>query len=403
MNTKVKKYFEIAGLFRPRLTILLCFFATWVAISSRTYAEMIDEDLTKNKVSDLIWHGFISQGYIKSTANNYLGNSNDGSFNFTEVALNVTKSYKEKIDLGAQLFARKFGPAENFDAKFDWFYANYQYNDWLKFKAGRIKIPYGLYNELSDIDSARVPILLPQAVYPSQNRNFLLAQNGVQLYGFGEVAKYGSLGYHFYAGSINLDLPPITSTSLIITQIDVPHLFGGRLLWETPLRGLISAITLQELTLKFNATQTGAPFKADLPVTQKLFSLEYTIHRLKLATEYGRQYVELKSNSASFPYTKTTSEQFYFLANYQLTDTFAPGIYYSMLTPDVSKRGGHEKQQSDLALYFRYDLNPTWLVKLEGHLMNGTGSLNSALNDNKPLSSLENNWGVFMVKTTANF
>lgn len=403
MNTRVKKYFEIVGIVRLGLIIFLCFFATWIMISPRAYAEMTNDDLAKNKVYDLIWHGFISQGYIKSTANNYLGNSKDGSFNFTEVALNVTKIYKEKIDLGAQLFARKFGPAENFDAKFDWFYANYQYSDWLKFKVGRIKIPYGLYNELSDIDSARVPILLPQSVYPSQNRNYLLAQNGVQLYGFGEVAKYGSLGYHFYAGSINLDLPPITSTALIITQIDVPHLLGGRLLWETPLEGLISAFTLQELTLKLNATQPGTSFKADLPVTQRLISLEYTIRRLKLATEYGRQYVELKTNSASFPYTKTTSEQFYFLANYQLTDDFAPGIYYSMLTPNVSKRGGREKQQSDLAIYFRYDLNSTWLVKLGGHLMNGTGGLNSSLNDNMPLSSLEKNWGVFMVKTTANF
>lgn len=403
MNTRVKKYFEIVGIVRLGLIIFFCFFATWIMISPRAYAEMTNDDLAKNKVYDLIWHGFISQGYIKSTANNYLGNSKDGSFNFTEVALNVTKIYKEKIDLGAQLFARKFGPAENFDAKFDWFYANYQYSDWLKFKVGRIKIPYGLYNELSDIDSARVPILLPQSVYPSQNRNYLLAQNGVQLYGFGEVAKYGSLGYHFYAGSINLDLPPITSTALIITQIDVPHLLGGRLLWETPLEGLISAFTLQELTLKLNATQPGTSFKADLPVTQRLISLEYTIRRLKLATEYGRQYVELKTNSASFPYTKTTSEQFYFLANYQLTDDFAPGIYYSMLTPNVSKRGGREKQQSDLAIYFRYDLNSTWLVKLGGHLMNGTGGLNSSLNDNMPLSSLEKNWGVFMVKTTANF
>ena len=375
----------------------------WILMSSCAHADIAGEEISNKELPDLNWHGFISQGFIKSTANNFLGNSEEGSFDFTEVALNVTKTYNEKIDLGAQLFARKFGPTENFNAKFDWFYANYQYNNWLKFKVGRIKIPYGLYNELSDIDSARVPILLPQSVYPSQNRNYLLAQNGVQIYGYGSLSKFGYLDYHFYAGSINLDLPPITSTALIITQIDVPHIFGGRLLWETPLEGLKAAFTLQKLTLKLDATQVTTPFKAELPVTQKLISLEYTIHQLKLVSEYGRQYVELKTNSASFPYTQTTSEQFYILANYQLTEVFAPGIYYSILVPDISKRGGHEKQQSDLALYFRYEFNSNWLVKLESHLMNGTGGLNSALNDNKPLSTLKNNWGIFMIKTTANF
>lgn len=384
---------------RESSILLFSLFSFFFAIGANLHAE----DMTVGKTSDLTWHGFISQGYIRSTHNNYLGESHKGSFNFSEVALNVTKSLDHKIDLGAQLFARKFGPNENFNTKFDWFYANYQHTNWIKIKVGRIKIPYGLYNDISDIDSARVSILLPQSVYPSQNRNYLLAQNGIQLYGFGDVSKMGSLGYHIYAGSINLDLPPVTNTNRIITQIDTPYIYGGRLLWETPKEGLKTAFTIQTLNLKLHINEASVPVNTDLPVTLGLVSVEYLVNKLKLASEYGRQYVEVKSSPELFPHTKTTSEKYYLLANYQLTDTFSPGLYYSMLTPNVRNRGNHEKKQRDVALFCRYDFNPNWLIKFEGHLMNGTGGLSSALNNNLPLSSLKNNWQVFLVKTTANF
>jgi hypothetical protein len=36
--------------------------------------------------------------------------------------------------------------------------------------------PFGLYNEINDIDAARAAILLPQSVYPAQNRDFPLVK-----------------------------------------------------------------------------------------------------------------------------------------------------------------------------------------------------------------------------------
>jgi hypothetical protein len=56
-----------------------------------------------------------------------------------------------------------------------------------------------------------------------------------------------------------------------------------------------------------------------------------------------------------------------------------------------------------VALTLRYDITPHWLVKLEGHYMHGTAGLKSALNGNRPLDTLSENWGVFLVKTTAYF
>src|SRR5229473_3281975 len=64
-------------------------------------------------------HGFASQGFIKTTDNNYLAQSKRGSFEFTEVGINFTKELTDKLRVGIQLFARHLGPLDNFDAKFD--------------------------------------------------------------------------------------------------------------------------------------------------------------------------------------------------------------------------------------------------------------------------------------------
>ena len=44
-----------------------------------------------------------------------------------------------------------------------------------------IRLPFGLYNDINDIDAARVPILLPQSIYPATSRDYLLAQTGFLL------------------------------------------------------------------------------------------------------------------------------------------------------------------------------------------------------------------------------
>jgi hypothetical protein len=43
------------------------------------------------------------------------------------------------------------------------------------------------------------------------------------------------------------------------------------------------------------------------------------------------------------------------------------------------------------------------LLKLEGHYMSGTATLDPALNDDTPRSELARDWGAFFAKTTAYF
>jgi hypothetical protein len=361
-------------------------------------------------------HGFVSQGFIKTTENNYLADSERGSFEFTEVGLNLTKSLSDDLRVGIQVFARDVGPLGNYQPQFDWFYLDYHFADWLGLRAGRTKLPFGLYNETSDIDAARVPVLLPPSLYPIQNRDVLLAQTGAELYGLVPLGGAGDLEYRLYGGTIYLDT---SNASVTYQDFQVPYMAGARLHWLAPLEGLTLGGSVQ--TLRFDLDYAPSEVEnmgyADagllpegydgtvsirLPIKLWVASIEYQVQDLLLASEYGRSYVDLDT-SLLLPTERTQGEGFYVMASYRVRPWFTPGVYYSLGRSDVARRSGRAEYQHDVALTLRYDLQAHWLLKLEGHYMHGTAGLDSTLNDGKPLGTLEEDWAVLLVKTTAYF
>ena len=374
-------------------------------------------------------HGFVSQGFIKTTENNYLAESKRGSFEFSEVAINFSKSLTDRMRVGMQLFTHDLGPLGNYRTRFDWFYLDYRFWDWLGVRAGRTKLPFGLYNESSDTDAARVPILLPQSVYPVSNRDYLLAQTGAEIYGNVPIGAAGSLEYRVYGGTVFFDTADATTG---LANVSVPYILGGRLMWQTPLEGLQLGGSVQKLRIdaEIPAAQVAQLQMAGsvpmgvmgalpirVPALLAVASAEYSAHDLLVAAEYSRWRVSVESPVSVFATEASSSERFYLMSSYHVRPWFSPGLYYSVFFPDAENRQGSKPAigqvsgpslgraayQHDLGVTLRFDVNPFWIVKLEGHRMHGTAGLTSSLNDNAPLSSLTKDWGVFLVKTTAYF
>jgi hypothetical protein len=393
-----------------RFRLGLMVLAATLVISSRASAIEIG---TEGDVLSVEVHAFASQGFILSKDNNYLSdNTTHGSFQFSEIGINFTKPLTENLRMGLQLFAQDLGPTGNYTAQLDWFYLDYRFKDWLGIRAGRVKIPYGLYNEINDVDAARVPVLLPQSVYPVENINYLLAQTGVEMYGYLKSRVMGALDYRAYGGTILVDTLVPPSSAYQVQDLNVPYIVGGRILWETPLEGLRVGGSVQTLrldaTLMTNPTSmmpVAASASLEVPAVLWVASAEYVAHDLSLAAEYSRWYVKLdSSNSALVPQSPlTTSERGYVMASYRVSKWLQPGMYYALLFPNVDDRVGRQNMQHDVATTLRFDINRHWLLKLEGHYMFGTAGLDSSLNNNLPLSVLDRSWGVFMAKTTAYF
>ena len=365
--------------------------------------ELAEED----SVASVEVHAFASQGFILTLNNDYLAESTtDGSFEFSEVGINFTKSLTETLRMGVQLFAQDLGPYGNWNAQVDWFYLDYRWQDWLGFRAGRLKIPYGFHNEIQDIDAARVPVLLPQSVYPLQTRNILFSHTGAELYGFVRSDALGALEYRVFGGTIFLDGDQLTPPGAgFETSFHVPYVLGGRVIWETPLEGLRIGASVEAVRLELDILATGLSESVENDSQTWVASAEYSLSDLVLTAEYTRWYAHQSvSNPALVVDPYVESERAYVMASYRVTPWFQPGAYYSIFFPDVGNREDRENIQHDVAGTLRFDINPHWLVKLEGHYMAGTAGLTNPLSINAPsIADEDPYWAAFFVKTTAHF
>ncbi len=366
-------------------------------------------------------HGFVSQGFILSTKNEYLAHSKRGSVEFSEIGLNLTKSLSDDLRFGVQFFAHDLGPIGNYDPQVDWFYLDYRRWDWLGIRLGRTKMPFGLYNEVNDIDVARVPILLPQSIYQADHREFLFAQTGGELYGDLRLGDIGALEYRAYGGTLLANLPGALAPGVTVRSVRVPYLYGGRLLWSTPLEGLLTGMSGQAVRLDTDYVLDPAvraaleavgvlppglldPLSVKFRVSRWVASLQYTVYDLELSAEYSRWIGEFYSRAPALFPRKVVNERYYAMASYRVNEWFTPGVYYSAHFDNIDQRHRRGGFQHDVAFTARYDLNAHWMLKLEGHVIHGTAALdNRALNDGAERDTLAPTWGLFLAKTTAYF
>lgn len=351
-------------------------------------------------------HGFVSQGYIKTFRNRYLADADGaGSFEFSEVGLNFTSQLTDRFRVGLQLFAHNLGSMGNYDARADWYYLDYRHADWLGVRAGRLKIPFGLYNEVRDIDAARPTVLLPTSIYSPTARDFVLAQSGAEIYGYLGPRRAGALEYRLYGGTIFLDIPP--ASVAMFPRFRIPYVGGGRLMWETPIEGLRVGASGQILSLDLSVMPAGAMTLVD--TTAEIYlgvaSIEYVHSDLLMAAEYSRQRAHVVStNFELFPgpeaKVNTVSERAYLLLAYRLDTWLQLAGYYAVTYPDEALRSGRGNMLHDLAATLRFDLNNFWLLKVEGHLMQGTAGLAPTA---AARAGLPERWGMILVKTTAYF
>ncbi len=410
-----------AGATRGRARLLLPWLgvlaACAVCLWSPNAGADADSDLPDPNAFQI--HGFLSQGFIKTSNNNYLSNSQRGAFDFTEIGLNLTKNLSDDLRVGIQLFARDLGPLGGFSPQFSWAYLDYRFRDWLGIRAGRTKIPFGLYNEGSEADSARVPVLLPQSVYPTDNQDYLLAQTGGEIYGNVRLGAAGAVEYRAYGGTLQASTPAATP-GLTVANLNVPYVLGGRLMWSPPVEGLLIGATFQSLRFDWDydiATALVMPLQkaGDLPPSLgstlpvqfyvKLYvaSAEYQLGGLLLSAEYSRWIGDIDSGAPKLLSVHAVNERYYAMVSYRVAPWFTPGAYYSVYYPDVHQTSGRQNFQYDAAVSARYDVNRYWIVKVEGHFMDGTAALDTSLNGGADLKTLARDWGVLLVKTTVYF
>src|SRR5579863_3314730 len=189
-------------------------------------------------------HGFASQGFALSNQNNYLTmDTSKGSFRFTDGGLNLSTKLTSKLRVGAQGYIREIGQIGGGRLTLDWAFADYKLNDWIGFRAGKVKTALGLFTDTQDAESLHTWALLPQALYPTDLRTSLIAHTGGDIYGQFGLKKAGSLSYTLYMGRRSDEHRSgyyfNTQDTGIPIQTWAGTMGGVDVHWNTPVSGLM--------------------------------------------------------------------------------------------------------------------------------------------------------------------
>ena len=121
-------------------------------------------------------HGFLTQGYfLTSNNNNFFGESKrGGSLGFTEIGVNASWALRPNVLLAVQVLSRRAGEAAKGEPELDFALLDYAAVETadrrLGVRLGRVRLPFGLYNDTRDVAFTRPSILLPQSIYFERTR-----------------------------------------------------------------------------------------------------------------------------------------------------------------------------------------------------------------------------------------
>ena len=238
------------------------------------------------------------------------------------------------------------------------------------------------------------------------------------MFGYIPISKAGGLSYEAYAGFINMSadsgVANYINNSLAggkVTSFDRATEVGFQLWWDTPVNGLRFGAAFGYV-FNFNyefTVPTGAPppnpssipFRAlsSLPVQQ--YSAEYLWNDWTFQAEYyNLQVGQDTSSQTGTTHSFTAETAWYGSAAYRFNRWLEVGGYYTEFYTSAPVTTSSDSSQKDLALSFRFDPKPWWVLKVEGHYIRGT-----ALLDDNAHNPVRNGDGWFMVavKTTFSF
>jgi len=374
----------------------------------------------------LEFHGFASQGFLLSRDYDYLANdTKNGSFQFSEFGLNASMNPFPNTRVAVQGFDFDVGNVGQYDPFLDYALVEYTVNDELGIRAGRIRRPSGIYNDIQDIDLARTFVLLPQGMYDARWRDWSAGLDGGELFGEFKLAKLGSLSYAAYAGMVNMQENggvaryAADANGISVDTMDDTPTFGGQIWYNTPLQGLRLGANITYMSdFGFAGSTTTsievapnvyAPGYVNVHsvgnVLFQHYSAEYLWRNWTFQAEWytydftgwGHEQISIPAVPMTISQLRSSGDNpdtWYAAVSHRFNKHLELGTYYTMW-----KDGG--LKQNDLALSLRVDLKDWWIFKIEGHYIEGTGLLRDGADN--PHQSENIGWFMLALKTTFSF
>ncbi len=365
------------------------------SIADKAYA------LNLGKNNTLRIHGFLSQGYLKSDNNHFFGNSDQkGSLDYNELGLNASYAPSEKLNFAGQLLSRRAGKTDDGDIQVDFALldfrlinkSNYNFGT----RVGRIKNPFGFYNDTRDVSFTRESIIIPQSIYFERTRDISISSDGVEIY----------IQRNFTLGSATLQFlvaqPRVKNlnTKLALFRQDQPGDLEPKPSFITRLafHPFSSAFKLAYSNIRLHAAfEPDSGGSNDINFTSNIFSLNYAYQSINFTAEYALRTTEFAAVNK-----KQTGQSYYLQLTQHLSHRWNIFSRYDVLYQNKNDKNGkkyalsstsapaHSRFAKDLTVGAQFIYSKSWMFRLEAHYVNGTAWLSSR--DNPDLMDTTQKW-----------
>ncbi len=199
-----------------------------------------DDSPEKSRWERFEFHGFLSQAYARTDGEPYFGMTEDGTFNYRNIALQFRYEIAENHHFVAQLDHEALGesPIEEFrdDVQLDWGFYEYRYRRGTgAVKVGRMPTPIGIYNEIRNVGTL-LPFFSPPTLQYGQTVFASESVDGVVLSNQFLPAKDWNFDLDLFVGEWEFFERDGLESNIEVARAN--DAVGGRLWVNTPILGL---------------------------------------------------------------------------------------------------------------------------------------------------------------------
>ena len=317
-------------------------------------------------------HGFGGWAYARTDGNNYMIGTEDGSYNNSYFALNVSASPYERLSANVQTLWRT--SEKGLEVDFDYAFAEWTFSDWLKLRIGKVKCPFGIYTEVYDVGTLRPFYNLPQAIYgvPSlvTESYFGMGITGTRFFPGGWGIQYDLFGGDLHLKEY-LDQDPVQEGVYQTIAPKLHDMAGGRVIVHAPLEGLNAGVSIYSGDADFTI-DAGVLGTFDVAKDRHIVYLahaDYLTDTLSVRTEYG--YLQKPGESSDVDLWGWYIEAAYrFLEHWQAAALFdTQEVKLVGLAIPIPEEYPSEHWES--AGGINYWFNPNFVLKLSYHYVEG--------------------------------
>lgn len=361
-------------------------------------------------------HGFLTQGFFHSSDNNVYGQSDDGiSPGLTEFGVNLNYQPLDKIRFAAQGLYRRAGDVDPGSVRLDYGLIDFALFDYdsgkVGIRGGRIKIPFGLYNETRDVAFTHPTIMLPQGIYFDRSRSLLLSADGGSLYAE-QRTGVGDFTFKFNVGMPSNDLSEIKT--VVLGKREAQGVFethpaiATQLNYEVNGGEYVFAISYMDLEFNFFPAEAETLGQSRTHIQPLMFSAQYNGEKVTLTGEYLYRWNKF-GNFA--PAGKFVTESWYVEGSYRFLPQLQATVRYDNLSIDKDDSRGdgavalgfprHVAFAQDWVFGLRWDITPSWMVRGDYTIVHGTAWLPQA--DNRVIGRDVQDWDLYGLQLSFKF